>query len=143
MKKEVSIHLESRQRNGSQQEKIEKDLRGTYFLKEKIHYFAYEERPKQRIVIKVKEESLTLIQSGENSWTHLFRKGETSGSSYLTPYGSLWLEVTTNHLRVKETAELFKIELSYLIFGQGEDSTRIDLNLTVNKRGDQNESSGL
>ena len=143
MGQEVTIHLESRQRSGDRIEVMQKDLPGTYFCKEKARYLMYEERPGQRMTIKVKESSLTLIQSGQNSWNHSFRTGETSASNYITPYGSFWLEVTTNSLKVEESEESFLIQLSYSLFTGEEDGTQIDLNLTVSKRGGRNENSYL
>lgn len=122
---------------------MEKDLLGTYFQKGKTRYLMYEERPGQRITIKVKDNSLTLIQSGENSWNYSFRVGETNGSNYITPYGSFWLEITTKSLKAEESGESFLIQLSYSLFTGEEDGIQIDLNLTVNKRGGRNENSCL
>lgn len=140
MKQEISIHLVSKQSSGKQQEKIEKDLLGTYFLKEGVRYFLYEDRPGLRITIKVKEHSLTLIQSGENSWNHIFLPGQTSTSRYSTPYGDFFLELTTKKIGFRETQEGWEIELVYYFFAGDEESTQIDLNLVV-KRGDQNDNS--
>jgi len=139
----VEIHLQSKQRIGNKEEVMEKDLLGNYFCKEKAHYFAYQEKARQRIVIKVKDDSLTLIQSGENSWNHLFRMGETNVSTYLTPYGSFGLEVTTKFLKVEKKNDTFFIQLSYSLFGGDGEGTEIDLNLTVSKRGEGNANSDL
>lgn len=107
---------------------------GQYFIKDGVTYFLYQETPNQKMTVKVKEDSLTLIQSGENSWSHIFRKGQTSHSSYSTPYGTFILEVTTKKLQWTSTEEGWEIVLVYHLFAGDEQTTEIELNLLVKKR---------
>jgi len=141
---EIDIKLHSYQRLDGQQEEIVRQLTGRYYCKQGIDYFLYEERPGQRIALKVKENFLTMIQSGENNWTHTFRMAQTSSSTYSTPYGAFTLDIHTKRLIYEQKNDSWSLILLYqLLAPTEEETTEIELNFMVRKRGAENENCCL
>ena len=134
MKENVSISLVSKQTQGEYQEVIKQEFIGSYYTKADIHYFLYQDAEGQKVTIKLKSGTLSLIKSGKINWLHIFRPGQTAVSRYSFEFGSVFLEIKTEDIRVTITTDGWNIELYYTLFAEDEEPVKFELNFEV-KRG--------
>lgn len=134
LKELITIHLKSKQIQGDCTQTIEQDFVGSYYAKGESHYFFYHDPEEQRVMIKIKQDTLTLTKAGSQDWLHIFRPGQTAVSRYGTGFGKLALEITTEDLYFSQAEAGWGIDLSYSLFASDEEPIKIALNFTI-KRG--------
>ena len=96
----------------------------SYYQKQNSHYLIYEEAldgyptPFQTR-LKVKGESLELYRAGAIKQRMLFEEGNAYCTEYVTPYGTLMLEMRTKQLDVNMLEEKLSIIAEYDIYSNG------------------------
>lgn len=91
---------------------------GQYFEKDGSRYLMYEERDADtgavtKSTLKIRDCLLELSKSGTVRSRMLFEPGKTHRTSYVTPYGTLLLEVCTEDIKSLWTESSGAIQITY------------------------------
>lgn len=104
MKKDVIIQIHSSQEfDGCDPDKISLLTEGVFYKKKDKYYIIYEESPlsglgQSKTTLKIEQDIITLIRSGENPTHLIFQEGEHHIGLYNTIAGAYTLGVKTRKL---------------------------------------------
>lgn len=121
MAERAMLLLTGQQKNESGEESVtESCLMADYYEREKGFYILYEETEpdtgdttKNRI--KWKDSQLEITKGGSIHCRMIFETGHTHKTDYITPYGTLSLEVTTRKVEILRQQNQLKIQLDYTL----------------------------
>ncbi len=130
MKKEVSVSITTRSIPKSDEpQTISTSAKGTVYRKDDLLYISYKENPeefgKTLTTVKIKNDRVELIRTGNVSSRLVFSKGKSYESSYNTPYGSLPLKISVSDMEICA----------------GEDEGSVFMNYCLDFAGDQTENN--
>ena len=105
MKKDVSINITTQSiPKADEPQTISTKAKGTVYKKDDLLYISYPENPeefgKTLTTVKIKNDRVELIRTGNISSRLVFIKNRPFESSYNTPYGSLPLKLTVSDMNI-------------------------------------------
>ena len=118
MKKQVNITIktESVPLNDSPRH-ISTVTKGNVFYKDELLYILYKENPeefgKTQTTVKIKNDRLELIRTGDITSRLIFSKNILYEGSYNTPYGSLPLKIEVSNLEIDADENFGNIFMRY------------------------------
>jgi uncharacterized beta-barrel protein YwiB (DUF1934 family) len=132
----VSVKLVTEVRDGSQTDTTTLQANGQLFEKNGNQFLSYEEKLEDigsvRTLVKLSEEQVLIMRSGDVSMRQSFEKGEVTHGHYEHAYGRMQLITQTENIniQVKESPVRGKLLLTYVLTVQGERAGRYKLTLT-------------
>lgn len=132
-KNQCKIHLQSRQKMGTDEEKTDNEYLGEMAERNDRRYLSYQrgsEDGEISCLISFDRRSLTITQKGAtNSKLELF-PGKRTENKYSTPIGDLNLGIFTRRYDVVELQDEIRINISYDILTGGDPiSTDMDIKI--------------
>ncbi len=121
MAERAMLLLTGRQKNEFGEEStVESRLMADYYEREKGFYILYEETQKDtgattKNRIKWNGFQLEITKGGSIRSRMIFEAGHTHKTDYITPYGTLSLEVTTRKVEVLRQQNQLKVRLDYTL----------------------------
>ncbi len=93
---------------------------GSYYLKNGKHYIIYDEAIEGEsesihTTIRVGEDSVDMIKSGDIRAHMVFKENYSDQSSYVSPFGQIMIGVTTDQIRINEEQDHLKIRIDYTL----------------------------
>lgn len=124
MTPKVKITIEGSQ-PGVDQEVMTTLATGDYYLKNGTRYILFEESQEGfdqtvKNTIKIKENQVELTKKGLISSHMVFGEGLTYLTEYVTPYGNILLDLSTQKLEIQEREQDIEIQILYGIDMNGE-----------------------
>ena len=100
MNREVNIEITAIHGSGPDRDVIKTKAEGIYSEKDTKQYLKYKEEDPENgsvrdALIKIEGRSVTAIYRGNTETTMIFEVGQTNRSMYVTPMGSMQLEIET------------------------------------------------
>lgn len=118
MTKEVSILINSLQKQ-EQGESVAVGFTGNYYLKNGIHYIFYDEVTEGGSIIKnsvrISQRRVEIAKKGELSYRLVFETSENNVSYYITPYGKLEMDISTESVEVHESDDSIGVKIKYAL----------------------------
>jgi len=104
--------------------RIEMVAVGRHYQKNGVNYITYEDAETGmegvKTLLKIHEDSVTLVRSGIIEQKQDFKLQQTSSSVYETPYGSMTLTVLTNHLEISFGPASGVVDIGYELVVDGQ-----------------------
>lgn len=102
---EIKIKIKSIQKNPREEEKVELTFDGKYYKKNEKHYYIYEEITETgekgtKNLITVKNNQIQITKFGVQDTVMTYIPGETTYTEYVTPYGNLQMEISTQKVEI-------------------------------------------
>ena len=99
-------------------DKTESVMQGVYYEKNKKYYLLYDEVMegfKEPVKTKVKfgEDELEITRSGPVKVRMIFENGKKNVANYITPYGSIQLEINTKSISISNSPDNISISIEY------------------------------
>lgn len=135
----VRVRLRGRQKDADGKvERIEMTAEGEYTIKAGKHYVKYLDSsidPDNPVstVLKVSDDSLTIIRQGAVGGTQKFALGREDRSAYHTPYGELELNIKTTRLNISFTETAGEVDFAYDVAVNGEFTGHNKLIINIEK----------
>lgn len=123
MDKDVEIRVKGTHSSDGEQETFETLCSGVYYLKNKKHYFSYQEETEQgkvKSIIKVKDKAMEVIKSGAVNMHLFLEPGKVINCTYDTPFGNIPIEIYTEYLNMYIENNHIKVDVSYEMQNNGE-----------------------
>lgn len=103
------------------EDKLEFTTEGSYHMRRGVFYLVYKESEVTGMegattTLRVENEYVVLNRMGSMELKQEFRPGFLHRSSYVTPYGTLWLSVITDKVESDLTAQGGRITLEYNLY---------------------------
>lgn len=118
MTKEVSILINSLQKK-EQAENAAVSFIGNYYLKNGVHYIFYDEVAEGGSIIKnsvkISGSRVEIAKKGELSYRLVFETLKNNVSYYITPYGNLEMDVSTESVEVHENEDSIDVKIKYAL----------------------------
>lgn len=136
MTKDVLVSVQGLHRVDDDFDKLEVITPGSYYLKNGKHYIVYDEFPNDegsiRNTIRIKDDCVEMIKSGDIRAHMIFKENHTDLSSYNTPFGNMTIGVTTEKLIIEEDADSIKVRIDYALAYDDEvcDHSHIDIDVS-------------
>lgn len=121
MTKDVLVKISGLQfATEEESESVEVITAGDYYKRNGKHYVLYDEivegvEGTTHNVIKIKDDFLDITKKGASNVHMIFEKNKKNVSYYYTPYGSLLIGIDAKDVKVKETENQIKVEVSYAL----------------------------
>lgn len=125
MGKKAMLILAGRQRDESGEESVtESRAEAEYYEKDGSSYILYEEaspdgKAPVKNIIKYRDRVLEITRRGGIRSRMIFEAGCTCRSDYVTPYGTLSLEVSTRKAEIARLQNRIRIRLDYSLSSEG------------------------
>ena len=124
MPHDVNIRIESKQDNGMEKTELKQTKQGEIYNKNGTLYLRYEEDLLDlkgvKTVLKIKQDSLTLIRRGDISSIQCFIPGKKTEFDYQTPYGKFKFKLEVKRFDIEAKLAQGKIDLVYTLYNQGQ-----------------------
>ena len=137
MIKKAHLALSGRQRDGASAESVtEVCAEADYSEKDGRHYILYEEipegtEPPVKSTVIIRDGLLEIRRSGAVRSHMVFESGKTHIADYVTPYGTLQLEIFTNVLDVSASDTGIEALLEYTLASGGQPLSDCTLTLSL------------
>lgn len=124
----VKVRLQGRQKDADgKTSKVDMSAEGEYSLRAGKRYVKYLDKTIDKdnpvsTMLKITEDSLTIMRYGAVGGTQRFVKGEEHVSEYQTPYGNLELRLHTTKLNVSLKEKSGQVDFAYNVAVNGEPS---------------------
>ena len=118
MKKDISISITTQSfPKGDEPQTISTEAKGTVYQKDGLLYISYKENPeefgKTLTTVKIKNDRVELIRTGNVSSRLVFIKDKPYESSYNTPYGSLPLKISVLDMDISAGGDAGTVFMKY------------------------------
>lgn len=133
----VKVRLKGRQKDmDGMVTRIEQSADGEHTFKAGKHYIKYMDTAIDKdnpvsTMLKVGEDSLTIIRQGAVGGTQRFALGREDVSAYQTPYGELELKLTTTRLNISFEDVAGEVDFAYDVAVNGEYTGHNKLVITI------------
>lgn len=139
MTKDVLVSVTGSHRVDGEADDISIITAGTCYVKNGKHYIVYEEHIEGisepiRSTIKVSEDCVEMIKSGEARTHMVFERMKTNVTCYATPYGQMMMGVTTDRLDITESEDVLKIVLDYSLEVNYQTASRCHVEIEVSSK---------
>lgn len=136
--KEVMLKIKGKQVSPEGEENvIELITEGKFYIKNGSYYLVYDETEISGMegsttTLKIQDHKVLMKRFGTNSSSLIFEKGKKHKTEYITAYGDMFVEVTTNKLNVEiDDVGKGNIVLSYDINISDEMETNNHLTINI------------
>lgn len=136
MNKEVKISITAVHGIGADRDVIKTEARGVYYEKDSKQYLKYTETDpetgsKRDALIRAEGRVVKTSYRGTTDTTMIFDVGQVTRSMYITPMGSMQLEIETQSLIVENKKDSFELSIEYKLgIAEGE-KQRVSLHITA------------
>lgn len=118
---DVQLHLVVTHSVEGQTEETRQEYHGLGVKKGNGWYFSYKEDMEGvknvSTVLKIGNSDVTLLRQGSLQMKQLFAQGQSSESSYHSPFGQFFMETHTRHLQIeREKDRPARIKISYQLW---------------------------
>ncbi len=136
MNREVKISITAIHGSGPDRDVIKTETEGIYYEKDGKQYLKYTEvdadsGAKRDALIRVEGRSVKASYRGSTDTTMLFDVGQTTRSMYVTPMGSMQLEIETKSLIVENKKDSFELSIEYKLGIAGGEKQIVALRITA------------
>ncbi|MGN0347341.1 MAG: DUF1934 domain-containing protein [Lachnospiraceae bacterium] len=104
-KKKVIIELVGLQHMDGEHSETFSRVDGEYVIKNGTVYLIYQEKMEgtkdTKCTLKIKDPVISLTRRGEIIVSMIFEEGRSHKTGYITPYGTLPLEITTGEMKIE------------------------------------------
>ncbi|WP_353894597.1 DUF1934 domain-containing protein [Proteinivorax hydrogeniformans] len=134
----MNLTISSSQKNDGESSNIQVDAKGKLYNKNGTDYIVYDEPEGTGLegtitTVKVKDNQVTLIRSGQTGMKQVFLSGKQTQSLYKTPYGSFPMEVQSEKVEIQRSTDGIKIRLKYNLNVAGQSVGQQTLSLNALK----------
>lgn len=135
----VMVHLKGRQKDAQgRTTKIQMSAEGEHYLKAGKHYVKYMDNSIDKdapvsTMLKIAEDSLTIIRQGAVGGTQRFQKDVEHNSDYRTPYGIFELKLRTTKLDISYGDVAGEVDFCYDVIVNGDFSGHNKLSIVISK----------
>lgn len=126
MNKDVSIRITGVHGRGEDRDTVVSEYRGLYFEKNSKKYIKYSETDSEsgevrNSMIVLEGRNVTVEHKGSTDAKMIYEIGKTTRSMYVTPAGSMILEIFTRGIDIEERDNRISLTIDYdMGFGDGE-----------------------
>lgn len=126
MNKDVSIRISGVHGKGADRDTVVSEYKGMYFEKNDKKYIKYSETDAETSEVRnsmiiVEGRNVTVEHKGNTDAKMIYEIGNTTRSMYVTPMGSMLLEIFTHGIEIEERGNRINISIDYEMgFGEGE-----------------------
>ncbi|NLB80731.1 MAG: DUF1934 domain-containing protein [Clostridiaceae bacterium] len=120
MKQDIIISLKGSQDDDNKQDEIELITQGTYYSEGESHIITYDETEVTGFegtttTLKIEDNRVTLLRSGQNNSQLIFEKGQRHLCSYETPFGAFTIGIMSKNLDIDLSEDSGVISAQYQI----------------------------
>ncbi|MCQ2494140.1 MAG: DUF1934 domain-containing protein [Lachnospiraceae bacterium] len=126
MNKDVSIRIAGVHGRGADRNTVVSECKGMYFEKNDKKYIKYSETDSEsgevrNSLIVIDGHNVTVEHKGHTDAKMIYEIGNTTRSMYVTPAGSMLLEIFTRGIDIEERGNRLSLSIDYEMgFGDGE-----------------------
>ncbi|WP_110112658.1 DUF1934 domain-containing protein [Bacillus sp. CGMCC 1.16541] len=132
-KKSVHIRIVTDIRDGHRKETTAMDAKGMYYKKGETIYLLYKEKQEVgeiQTIVKVAQEEVSVTRSGAVKMKQVFRKKESLGSTYISPFGRMDMETLAHNIEYKQMNKKGRLFMTYDLHMQGDYAGKYALTIT-------------
>lgn len=134
-KENARITLISKRCQGDENDEINLDTVGGFYLREGKFYITYSEHRDMgmgdsRVVLKIEPEMITMRRMGDFQTVMVYKMNEVTEFIYRVPFGELNLKIKTRSITNELTESGGKLNFCYDLYAGGEE-TYNDITITV------------
>ena len=134
-KENARITLISKRCQGDENDEINLDTVGGFYLREGKFYITYSEHRDMgmgdsRVVLKIEPEMITMRRMGDFQTVMVYKMNEVTEFIYRVPFGELNLKIKTRSITNELTESGGKLNFCYELYAGGEE-TYNDITITV------------
>ena len=136
MNREVKISITAIHGSGPDRDVIKTETVGIFYEKDSKQYLKYTEEDadsgaKRDALIRVEGRSVKASYRGNTDTTLIFEVGQTTRSMYVTPMGSMQLEIETKSLIVENKRDSFELSIEYRLGIAGGEKETVALRISA------------
>lgn len=126
MNRDVSIRITGVHGKGEDKNTVVSEYRGLFFEKNSKKYIKYSETDKEsgdtrNSMIILEGRNVTVEHKGSTDAKMIYEIGNTTRSMYVTPAGSMLIEIYTRGIEIEERGNRISITIDYEMgFGEGD-----------------------
>lgn len=126
MKKDVKIRITGVHGRGKDKNTVVSEYAGLFYEKDDVLYVKYSETDEEskeirNSLIKIEGKNVTVSHKGHTDAKMIYELGKTTRTTYVTPMGSMLLEIKTNSVSIEQSEEMLLLKLGYeMSFGETE-----------------------
>jgi uncharacterized beta-barrel protein YwiB (DUF1934 family) len=134
---DIVITIIGTQRDGTGEEsRIELITAGRSYEKNGVRYIVYKDSEISGLegvttMLKVYDQHIVLVRTGNVDHKQEFRLGEKSYSMYHTPYGTMQMGILTKSLKIDLASEIGVLEISYELEMNGQWQSANTLSISI------------
>jgi uncharacterized beta-barrel protein YwiB (DUF1934 family) len=134
---DIVITIIGTQRDGTGEEsRIELITAGRGYEKNGVRYIVYKDSEISGLegvttMLKVYDQHIVLVRTGNVDHKQEFRLGEKSYSMYHTPYGTMQMGILTKSLKIDLASEIGVLEISYELEMNGQWQSANTLSISI------------
>ena len=134
MNKDVKIKIIGAHGEGNDRDVVKSETTGLYYEKGGKQYLKYTETDpetgaKRNALIKIEGPVLSVEYRGATDSFMVFEVGKTTRSMYITPMGSMPIEIETESLTVENRQDSLEIYIHYSISLSGTDMNKASIHI--------------
>ncbi len=136
MNREANIKITAIHGSGSDRDVIKTETVGIFYEKDSKQYLKYTEEDadsgaRRDALIRVEGRSVKASYRGNTDTTMIFEVGQTTRSMYVTPMGSMQLEIETKSLIVENKKDSFELSIEYRLGIAGGEKETVALRISA------------
>lgn len=126
MNKDVKIRITGVHGRGSDKNTVVSEHTGYFYEKDGVIYIKYSETDEEsktvrNSLIKIDGKNVSVSHKGHTDAKMLYELGKTTRSTYVTPMGSMLIEITTNSISIEQNDMQLVLRLGYeMSFGDAD-----------------------
>ncbi|MBQ8139216.1 MAG: DUF1934 domain-containing protein [Lachnospiraceae bacterium] len=134
MNKDVKIKIIGAHGEGTDRDVVKSETEGLYYERGGKQYLKYTETDaetgnKRNALIKIEGSTVSVEYRGATDTFMVFEVGKTTRSMYITPMGSMPIEIETESLTVENRQDSLEIYIHYSISLSGTDMNKASIHI--------------